>query len=50
MMMDKTLISEDLLRKILAKLDELKKETRGTLRLDPDFLMGLLSQAGVVRR
>ena len=49
-MMDKTVISEDLLHKILAKLEELKKETRGTLRPDADLLMGLLTQLGTVRR
>lgn len=45
-MQDKNYISEDLLRKALIRLEELKRQTNTALRLDAQFLMALLHQLG----
>ncbi len=44
-MNDKVVISENILKKLLQRVDELARE--GTLHLDADFLQLLLKQLGV---
>lgn len=45
-MEDKSYINEDLLRRALLRLEEIKRQTNDALRLDAQFLTALLHQLG----
>ncbi len=47
---DKVIISEELLKKVLAKLDKLAKEAEGTLKVDKVLLEKILSQYNGLRQ
>jgi hypothetical protein len=47
---DKVVISEELLKKVLATLDKLAKEAEGTLKVDRVLLEKILSQYNGLRQ